>query len=190
MNKILIVSGHTDLSHSFANKIILEKLAQDLPDVVFDYLDKAYPDFSIDVKAEQEKLVAADVIVLQFPVFWYSHPSIMHRWMEDVFAHGFSHGSTGKALHGKKLIASFTTGAPEEMYVKNGPQLFPIEELIIPAFKCIANLCGMEFAGYVYSGGLSYASRPSGEMLKAMQDKAAAHAERLEKLLVKGDYTL
>ncbi len=38
--------------------------------------------------------------------------------------------------------------------------------------------------------GLSYASRPSGEMLKAMQDKAAAHAERLEKLLVKGDYTL
>ena len=117
MNKVLIVSGHTDLAHSFANKIILEKLAQDLPDAVFDYLDKAYPGFSIDVKAEQDKLVAADVIVLQFPVFWYSYPSIMHRWMEDVFAHGFSHGSTGKALHGKKLIASFTTGAPEEILI-------------------------------------------------------------------------
>lgn len=183
MKKVLIVSGHTDLSNSFANKIILEKLEKDLPDAVFDYLDREYPDFSIDVKAEQEKLVAADIIVLQFPVFWYSYPSIMHRWMEDVFAHGFSHGSKGKALHGKKLVASFTTGAPEEMYVKNGTQLFPIDDLIIPPFKCIANLCGMEFAGYVYSGALSYASHPSGEKLKSMQDKAVTHAERLVKLL-------
>ena len=36
--------------------------------------------------------------------------------------------------------------------------------------------------------GLSYASRPSGETLKAMQDKAAAHADRLEKLLGKGEF--
>ena len=55
--------------------------------------------------------------------------------------------------------------------------------MIIPPFKCIANLCGMEFAGYVYSGALSYASHPSGEKLKSMQDKAVTHAERLVKLL-------
>ena len=107
----------------------------------------------------------------------------MHRWMEDVFEHGFSHGSKGKALLGKNLVASFTTGAPEEMYVKNGPQLYPIDELVIPAIKSTANLCNMKFAGYVYTGGVSYASRPDAEKVKVMQAKAEAHAERLEELL-------
>lgn len=183
MKKILIVSGHTNLNNSFANKIILDKLAKDLPEAVFDYLDKEYPDFAIDVKAEQQKLVDADIIVLQFPVFWYSYPSIMHRWMEDVFEHGFSHGSRGKALLGKKLVASFTTGAPEEMYVKGGPQLYPIDELVVPAIKSTANLCSMDYAGYVYTGGVSYASSPDEEKAKAMRAKAEKHAERLEALL-------
>ncbi|MBQ8920049.1 MAG: NAD(P)H-dependent oxidoreductase [Acidaminococcaceae bacterium] len=183
MKKILIVSGHTNLNNSFANKIILDKLAKDLPEAVFDYLDKEYPDFAIDVKAEQQKLVDADIIVLQFPVFWYSYPSIMHRWMEDVFEHGFSHGSRGKALLGKKLVASFTTGAPEEMYVKGGPQLYPIDELVIPAIKSTANLCSMDYAGYVYTGGVSYAGNPDEEKAKEMRAKAEKHAERLEALL-------
>ena len=183
MKKVLIVSGHTDLNNSFANKIILEKLAKDLPEAVFDYLDKEYPDFTVDVKAEQKKLVEADIIVLQFPVFWYSYPSIMHCWMEDVFVHGFAHGSKGKALQGKKLVASFTTGAPEELYVKDGPQLYPIEELVIPAIKSTANLCGMVYAGFIYTGGVSYASRPDAEQIKVMRAKAENHAERLEALL-------
>ncbi|MBQ9572415.1 MAG: NAD(P)H-dependent oxidoreductase [Acidaminococcaceae bacterium] len=183
MKKVLIVSGHTDLNNSFANKIILEKLAKDLPEAVFDYLDREYPDFAVDVKAEQKKLVEADIVVLQFPVFWYSYPSIMHRWMENVFEHGFSHGSEGKALQGKKLVASFTTGAPEEMYVKSGPQLYPIDELVIPAIKSTANLCSMVFAGYIYTGGVSYASRPDSEQVRVMKAKAEKHAERLEKLL-------
>ncbi|MBQ8918568.1 MAG: NAD(P)H-dependent oxidoreductase, partial [Acidaminococcaceae bacterium] len=141
-------------------------------------------EFAVDVKAEQQKLVDADIIVLQFPVFWYSYPSIMHRWMEDVFEHGFSHGSKGKALLGKKLVASFTTGAPEEMYVKGGPQLYPIDELVIPAIKSTANLCSMDYAGYVYTGGVSYAGSPDEEKTKVMKAKAEKHAERLEALLV------
>ena len=107
----------------------------------------------------------------------------MHRWMEDVFVHGFAHGSKGKALQGKKLVASFTTGAPEELYVKDGPQLYPIEELVIPAIKSTANLCGMEYAGFIYTGGVSYASCPDAEQIKVMRAKAENHAERLEALL-------
>ena len=38
--------------------------------------------------------------------------------MEETFVHGFSHGSTGDKLKDKKLIVSFTSGAPEEMYQK------------------------------------------------------------------------
>ena len=116
MKNILIVSGHTDtVTDSVANRTILEILAEQLPECQIDYLDRLYPDFKIDTAAEQAKLLWADVVVLQFPVFWFSFPSIMHRWMEQTFLHGFSHGSAGDKLHGKKLILSYTKGAPTEV---------------------------------------------------------------------------
>lgn len=79
MKNILIISGHTDLNDSVANKAIIEETLRLLPHAKVVYLDKLYPDFKIDVKAEQEKLENADIIVLQFPFFWYSMPSIMQR---------------------------------------------------------------------------------------------------------------
>lgn len=106
MSNILIVSGHTDLNESVANKTILEEISNKLPKAEVDYLDKLYPDYKIDVKAEQEKLVKADVIVLQFPILWYSMPSIMSKWMEDTFENGFSHGSTGDKFKSTDNIIS------------------------------------------------------------------------------------
>lgn len=178
MKNILIVSGHTDLNNSFANRVILEQLEKHLPKAEFVYLDKLYADFQIDVKAEQKRLVEADVIVLQFPFFWYSVPSIMSRWIEEVFVHGFSHGSTGDKLSGKKLMVSFTSGAPEEMYQYGGLQNYPIEDFL-PPLRQFANLCGMKWAGHVYSGGLSYANRQDEAKLEEMRSKAITHAERL-----------
>lgn len=120
MKNVLIISGHTDLAASVANKTILETLNERLPETEIVKLDELYPDFKIDVEAEQQKLLRADIIVLQFPLFWYSAPSILERWMEETFRHGFSHGSTGDKLKGKKLVLSFTTGAPEALYSHEG----------------------------------------------------------------------
>ena len=121
MKNVLAIQGHTDLQHdSFNNKLIMADLEKALPEVRFEYLDAMYPNFKIDVKKEQEQLVWADVIVLQFPVFWYSMPSLLARWMEQTFEHGFSHGAKGKALVGKKLLLSFTVGAPEDMCREGG----------------------------------------------------------------------
>lgn len=181
MNKILIVSGHTNLDDSFVNKLILEELKEKLPDAVFTLLDRQYPEFRFDVATEQKKLVEADVIVLQFPFFWYGIPSIMKKWMEDVFVHGFSHGSKGNKLHGKKMICSFTSGAPEEMYQDGGAQNYPIEAFL-PPLKQFANLCGIQWTGYVYTGALSYALRNEGS-LESLKSRAIGHAGRLISLL-------
>ena len=177
MKNILVVSGHTDLNDSVANKLILETLPEQLPDAEFDFLDSLYPDFKIDVKAEQEKLIKADIIVLQFPVFWYSYPSLMHKWMEDVFVFGFSHG-TGKALSGKTLVASLTSGAPESAYQQN----LTIDNLLEP-LKQTADLCKMKWEGFIYTGGVSYALRNDPEKRKEIEKKAFMRAQRLiEKL--------
>lgn len=178
MKNVLVISGHTDLTHSVANKTILESLKRQMPKAEFVYLDRLYPDFQIDAEAEQERLLRADVIVLQFPIFWYAMPSLLSRWVEEVFQHGFSHGSTGGKLKGKKLVASFTTGAPESMYSYEGPQHYPIEAFL-PPIKAMCSLCQMEFAGFVYTGGVSYQSREDEEKMAGIKAKAVAHADRV-----------
>lgn len=181
---IVIVSGHTDLNQSCANKTILAELERRLPKAEFVYLDTLYPDFRIDVKAEQQRLLWADMVVLQFPFFWYGMPSLLKKWIEDVFAHGFSHGSTGNKLHGKKLLLSFTSGAPEDMYRHGGLQNYTIEEFM-PPYKQLASLCGLEWQGYVYSGGLSYANRTDEAALEQMRLRSVEHAQRVEEQIVK-----
>lgn len=182
MKNILIVSGHPDLKDSVANRTILEETAKLLPNAEIVRLDELYPDFAIDVPAEQARLLRADVIVFQFPLFWYGAPSLLHRWMEKTFTHGFSHGRTGDKLKGKQLVLSFTSGAPEEMYRRGGPQNYPIEDFL-PPYKQAANLCGMRWCGFIYSGGLSYANRGDESALARMKEKAVAHARRLAEKL-------
>ena len=184
MKNVLIVSGHTDLNDSVANKIVLDALRRDCPDAEFSVLSELYPDFRIDVETEQEKLRRADVVVWQFPLFWYSMPSLMHRWVEDVFVRGFSHGSTGHALKGKKLVASFTTGGPEEYY-SHEMLGYTIEELVMSQVRSIAGLCGMEVADYVFTGGVSYDLRSNPEQLENIRKVSADHARRLEAVIEK-----
>lgn len=182
MKDILIISGHTDLAASVANRTILETLGERLPEAEIVKLDELYPDFKIDVENEQRRLLRADIIVLQFPVFWYSVPSILERWMEETFRHGFSHGSTGDKLKGKKLVLSFTTGAPEEMYSHDGPMGYTIDEFL-PCYKATCRLTQMEYCGYVYIGGVSYGNRTSLELVEQQKVMSMKHAERLIRLL-------
>lgn len=177
--KVLLVSGHSDLkSNSVANKTIIDEFHRLMPEAEIDLLDELYPDYRIDVEAEQKKLVKADVVVLQFPVFWYSQPGLMHRWMEETFVHGFAHGSTGKALVGKNLIASFTTGAPKEAYTKE-VMGYTVEEFIMPAVHATAFLTGMQVLEPVITLGVSYQSRTNPESLADMERRAKDHAQRL-----------
>lgn len=181
--KVLLVSGHTDLKNdSVANKNIIEQVKKLLPEVEIDDLSSLYPDFNIDIEAEQKKLVAADVVVLQFPVFWYSQPSILHRWMEKTFAHGFSHGSTGTALKGKKLIVSCTTGAPAAFY-EGKMAGDSIVDYIMLAHRGTAFLTGMELQEPIVTYGVSYASRNDEAAMADMIARTTEHAERLVQLL-------
>jgi len=178
--KVLIILGHTDINNSVANKQIIANLREQLPCVELSSLSELYPDYRIDISTEQTKLLAADIIVLQFPVFWYNIPSLLQKWLEDVFQHGFSHGSTGDKLRGKKLIISFTTGAPEKDYHKNG--VVEIANLF-PNLLSTCKMCGMEYGGYVYTGGVSYQIRNSDKGLSLIMEKANRHTQELITLI-------
>lgn len=182
MKNILIISGHTDLSTSVANKTILETIAQRLPEAEIVKLDSLYPDFKIDVPTEQARLLRADIIVLQFPIFWFSAPSLLERWMEETFLHGFSHGSTGDKLKGKHLVLSFTTGAPAEVYTPQGAAGHNIDDFLL-SLKATCAMTQMHYDGYVYTGGVSYADRTEPSLIEEQKIRSMQHAERLIDLL-------
>ncbi len=178
MSKVLVVIAHPDIEKSIGNKTIIEKFKKLKPDAEYDELYKLYPDFKIDIKKEQEKLKKADIIILQFPMYWYNSPSLMRKWFEDVLAHGFAYGTKGKVLEGKKLIVSITTGAPEDAFKEGGFQNYTIDELT-KGFHQLANLCSMKWDGFLVSGGLTFFLRDKPEEMQKMIQKLEKHAEQL-----------
>lgn len=59
---------------------------------------------------------------------------------------------------------------------------YEIEEFQ-PLIMAACNLCGVEFAGFIYTGGVSYQSRNDAEANAAMKEKSATHAERVIEVL-------
>lgn len=181
MAKILVVSGHPDYKHSVANRAILDEFHRLAPHAEIVYLDALYPDWRINIGEEQKRLLEADTIIFEFPMWWFSAPSLMHRYVELVFAHGFAYGSGGTALQGKKLILSFTTGAPKEAYEKNGAEGYAIDELMRP-FEATMHFTGLVPGGRAVSFDMAYATNPTDEHKRDIVAKANAHAAQLVKM--------
>lgn len=111
-----------------------------------------YPRLDIDVDREQRHLVEHDMVILQFPLQWYSTPSILKEWQDVVLEHGFAYGETGNALKGKPWLCVVTAGAPEDSYAVDGRHRWSLRNFLTP-LEATANLCGMPFlAPYVLFG--------------------------------------
>ena len=103
MARLLVCYAHPGHKHSHVNKYMASAAAA-LDGITFVDLYSDYPRFDIDVDAEQQRLLDHDVILFQFPLFWYSTPSIVKEWQDLVLEHGFAYGKTGRALEGKRVI--------------------------------------------------------------------------------------
>jgi len=138
---VLLTLAHPALERSRANRA-MAKAAKGLSGVTFRDLYETYPDFAIDIEAEQASLVAHDVIALQFPLYWYSTPALMKEWLDLVWLHGFAYGPEGVALQGKRLFVACTTGAGAKAYHAHGYNRFTMDEFLRP-LEQTAHLCGM-----------------------------------------------
>jgi putative NADPH-quinone reductase len=96
--------------------------------------------FSDDIKREQQYLSDADLIIFQFPLWWYSMPALLKGYIDRVFSYGFAYGSK-RALEGKKILVNMTTGAPEFAWTdyKRGTIKDIFKHLFIGTF----GLCGL-----------------------------------------------
>lgn len=72
-----------------------------------------------DIRAEVEKLVAADLLIFSFPVFWFSVPAIMKGWIDRVLLSGVAYGGRRVydrgGLAGKRAMLLATLGSRPHM---------------------------------------------------------------------------
>lgn len=79
---------------------------------------------SHDIQEEHRKVTEADLVIFQFPLYWFSVPAIMKGWFDRVFTGDFAFSLKNMYDNGvfkkKKAVLSFTTGAMESMFQPDG----------------------------------------------------------------------
>jgi len=141
--KILVNVFHPNLGQSKVNhRWVTELEAHN--DITINHGYSHYPDWNIDVKREQELLLAHDRIVFQHPLYWYSAPPLMKKWFDDVLTYAWAYGPGGTALQGKEWVSAISTGGPAESYQAGGYNNYSMSELLKP-LQQTANLIGAKF---------------------------------------------
>ena len=173
MPEIVVLVAHPQMEHSRINRALLAA-AQALPPgraAVRD-LYALYPDYLIDIAAEQVLLADAKLVVWQHPIHWYSMPPLMKLWLDEVLAFGWAYGPGGTALRGKDLWLVASTGGPEASYRPDSYNRY-FFDAFLPPYDQTAVLCGMRMLPPMLLHG---AHRVTEAELEA---QAAIYAERL-----------
>lgn len=142
MSRILILFAHPMLEKSRVQKRLAAAASHRA--VTFHDLYELYPDFDIDVPAEQNLLTQHDLIIFQHPLYWYSAPALVKQWLDLVLEHGWAYGRSGKALIGKRMMNIISSGGSREAYQHGGYNSHTIREFLLP-FEQTARLCGMHY---------------------------------------------
>lgn len=98
---------------------------------------------SPDIEVEQAKLLWADAVIFQFPMWWFSMPAILKGWFERVYAYGLAYGvgvhegtrwgdryGEGKLI-GRRAMLSITVGGRLPHYTERGVN-GAMEDLLFP----------------------------------------------------------
>lgn len=103
--------------------------------------------FSPALEAEIGKLEACDLLIFQFPIWWFGLPAILKGWVDRVFVMGRTYGGgrvydTG-VFRGRRAMLSLTTGAPPEAWLPGGAH-GDINAILRPVHRGIFQFVGFD----------------------------------------------
>lgn len=114
-----------------------------------DEQEKAYQKGSLapEISREQEKLAWCDLLILQFPLWWFSMPAILKGWLDRVLTPGFAYSRNeffrqGR-LRGRKALVLLTTGGSQQRFSRNGLN-GPIDLILFPIHHGTLHYVGFE----------------------------------------------
>ncbi|HVN34269.1 MAG TPA: NAD(P)H-dependent oxidoreductase [Casimicrobiaceae bacterium] len=140
---ICVVHAHPYPSRSRVNRALADALST-LSDVDLRTLYALYPDFDIDVAAEQKALARAELVVWMHPLYWYSVPSLLKHWMDKVLEFGWAYGDGAGALAGKSCLWVPTAGGSAAAFTPDGLHAHPFASFV-PPIEQTARFCGMRW---------------------------------------------
>ncbi|TKI03160.1 NAD(P)H-dependent oxidoreductase [Martelella alba] len=171
-------------SHDFPNRVNAERLS---------FIEESGHAFTHgaqtpDVEDEQRKVLAADAVILLFPLWWFGLPAIMKGWIERVWAYGLAYGYQDKGnahrygeggFMGKRALLAVSVGGPERDYSPRGIN-GPLDQLLFPVTHGALFYTGMEvlptFAVYgtgrIASDGIAKVEANWHNRLKGLFDDA------------------
>lgn len=173
----LMILAHPYFDVSVANKTIIQELQKQDLDLEIRDIHHLYPNYQIDVTAEQEALLRHDTVILQYPMFWFSTPAILKHWFDSVFTYQFAYGSKGDKLKNKKLFPSLTVGQVEGNFYDG--EHFLIDDFLRSIQKS-AEYAQMEYLKPICLFGVSPVE---GNTKEEVQTKAAKHSQKLAEII-------
>ena len=182
MSRVLVLFAHPALEKSRVHRRMVARVPG-RAELTFHDLYEAYPAFDVDVAREQALLAAHDVVVMQFPFYWYGTPALLKQWEDLVLEHGWAYGTNGLALAGKRVLCAVTTGGRAAAYEREGYNRLTVREFLAP-LEATMRLCSMEFLEpWVVSGThrldapeIELAARRYGALLDALCEGRAPGA--------------
>ncbi|MHB0775639.1 NAD(P)H-dependent oxidoreductase [Halomonas sp. WWR20] len=140
-----------------------------------------------DVQREIDRLQRAELVILQFPLWWHAQPAMLKGWFDRVFVYGGLYSGRRRfdrgPLRGKRALCSVTTGAPASTFSPFG-RSGDITTLMWPIH------CSLYYVGFdvlapqlsygVQGGGLSY--QAEADFRQQLEADKARWAHRLEGL--------
>ena len=133
--------AHPKLEKSTVNSRLLQ-VAQQLPHLAVYDLYEDYAHGIIDEATEQARLRQTDLIVWQYPLYWYAAPSLLKEWLDATLEYGFAYGETGTELRGKYCLSVISAGGNAAAYQSTGKHGFTVWELLAP-LRAMASQCGL-----------------------------------------------
>jgi len=142
--KILVINGyenHIDAKGNLNHTLFTEYVNQlrNTHDIQVTFVN----DYRRDV--EINKWLWADLIIIQFPIYWFNVPGKLKTYFDDVFAYEIFYGFTddeygnGGKLVGKKYILSSTWNAPTIAF--NNENAFfsgaSVKDILQPTIKAL-----------------------------------------------------
>lgn len=135
--------------------------------------------FADFIESEMKKIEWCELLIFQFPLWWFGMPAMIKGYTEQVFAAGRffdnDHMYANGLMHGRKAMLSITTGATADAYIQNGFN-GDINVILRPIQRGILEFCGFE----VLRPQIVYA--PTHIMQAQRENELAKYAARLTRI--------
>ena len=103
--------------------------------------------FAPELEAEMRKVEGCDLMIWQFPLWWFGVPAVLKGWVDRVFAMGRFYGGgrvyDSGVFRGKRALLSLTTGGPAPAYAAGGFN-GDLAAILRPIQRGMLRFCGFD----------------------------------------------